>query len=227
MTWTSGTPAVATARDYNSAGVPLGAVTGVAPGSATITATSDDGQGTATLAVTQVTFVAVSAGGFTTCGLSTGGAAFCWGNGDYGALGAPTATDFTQCFLYSVANVPCSPSPVGVRGGLIFASVDAGWEGEEGGGSVCGLTLGGASYCWGNNSFGELGNDTISGLFSITPTPVVGGLTFTALGVGGYHTCGLTPVGTAFCWGDNSVGQCDLTQGPFVSIAASAPLRLE
>jgi alpha-tubulin suppressor-like RCC1 family protein len=35
----------------------------------------------------------------------------------------------------------------------------------------------------------------------------VGGLTFTSLAAGVNHACGLTPNGTAYCWGNNSGGQ--------------------
>ena len=37
--------------------------------------------------------------------------------------------------------------------------------------------------------------------------PVVGGLTFSQLSAGGFHTCGRTPAGVAYCWGRGFAGQ--------------------
>src|SRR2546428_9601962 len=36
---------------------------------------------------------------------------------------------------------------------------------------------------------------------------VWGGLGFAAVSAGGYHTCGITPAGAAYCWGYNLVGE--------------------
>jgi alpha-tubulin suppressor-like RCC1 family protein len=41
----------------------------------------------------------------------------------------------------------------------------------------------------------------------MTPVPVSGGLGFTTLGLGGFHTCGVTAGGIAYCWGYNATGQ--------------------
>ena len=70
---------------------------------------------------------------------------------------------------------------------------------------TCGLTSAGAAYCWGDNTYDELG--TGSPLSSATPVAVAGGLIFRALAAGRYHTCGLTSSGTAHCWGDNNEGE--------------------
>jgi hypothetical protein len=41
------------------------------------------------------------------------------------------------------------------------------------------------------------------------PTAVLGGLQFSQLSAGYYHTCGLSQANTVYCWGDN--GMADLT----------------
>jgi alpha-tubulin suppressor-like RCC1 family protein len=214
VTWTSSNPAVAIARDTLDFGVTQGLVTGVSTGSVTITATSLHGQGTATIVVAKVAFVAVSAGGVHSCGLTSSGAVFCWGNDNFGALGAPITTDFTQCLIFDLVNLPCSASPVGVTGGLAFATVRAsayGQDDEDAGGGTCGLTAGGAAYCWGLNA-----NDDFH------PAPVVGP-PFTALSVGFLHTCGLSTTGAAYCWGLwNSGGQ--LGSGDTVSRTSPTPV---
>ena len=51
----------------------------------------------------------------------------------------------------------------------------------------------------------ELGDGSTTN--SSIPVAVSGGLTFSALTLGGVHTCGLISGGAAYCWGDNSSGQ--------------------
>ncbi len=132
------------------------------------------------------TFARVSAEGAHTCGVTSGGAAYCWGyNGD-GELGDGTTAD------------RLSPVPVG--GGVSFAAVSAG-----DGGDTCGVTAGGAAYCWGDNSLGELGDGTTTNRSS--PVLVAGGVSFAAVSAGDIHTCGVTAGGAASCWGLNSAGQ--------------------
>jgi len=124
---------------------------------------------------TGLTFAQVSAGGYFACGVTTAGAAYCWGyNGD-GELGNGTTTN--------------GPTPVAVTGGLTFATVSAGES------SACGVTTAGAAYCWGFNGNGELGNGTTTS--SPTPVAVTGGLTFATVSAGGYSACGVTTAGAA------------------------------
>src|SRR5581483_9088753 len=73
-----------------------------------------------------------------------------------------------------------------------------------GSGHACALSSTGDVYCWGKNSYGEIGDATTTG----RPSPVLvsGGLTFTDLGVGGYDSCGVSS-GRAYCWGYNGTGE--------------------
>jgi alpha-tubulin suppressor-like RCC1 family protein len=131
-------------------------------------------------------FVAVSGGGAHTCGLVSGGVAYCWGNNSYGQIGKGDTIG--------------SATPFAVSGGLTFAAVSAGSEYHS-----CGLTTAGAAYCWGNNSFGQLGKgDTVG---SAVPALVSAGLSFAAVSAGSHHACGITTGGAAYCWGNNSYGQ--------------------
>src|SRR5204863_1132362 len=70
---------------------------------------------------------------------------------------------------------------------------------------TCGIRSSGAAYCWGLNTYGQLGNGTTTN--SATPMPVSGGLTFAAISGGGQQSCGLTTGGLAYCWGWNARGQ--------------------
>src|SRR5439155_23839239 len=80
ITWTSDAPAHAT---VDAAGV----VTGVTPGSATITAAAETQTNTSTINVEVVTFATGQAGAYHSCGFTSSGAAYCWGSATYGQLG--------------------------------------------------------------------------------------------------------------------------------------------
>ncbi|HMG18254.1 MAG TPA: hypothetical protein VK573_05980 [Gemmatimonadales bacterium] len=125
-----------------------------------------------------LTFTSVSAGYTHTCGVATGGQAYCWGNNYMGKLGNGDTTD--------------EASPVAVFGGLTFTTVSA--EADQ----TCGLTVEGVAYCWGwRYAVGR----------QATPLAVEGGLTFAALSGGGNHTCGITRSGLLYCWGSNDAGE--------------------
>jgi len=164
------------------------------------------GDGTATNRATPalvsggLTFRAISTGGLHTCALTAAGAAYCWGANDRGQLGTGSRVS--------------SSVPVPVSGNFAFSMITAGFY------HTCGLTAAGAAFCWGSTFFGALGTGSVDGLAqcggnvacSTTPVPVSGGLVFTSLTAGALYTCGLTPDGTAYCWGNNTSAQ--LGSGP-------------
>ena len=73
---------------------------------------------------------------------------------------------------------------------------------------TCALTAHGGVKCWGKNDFGQLGNGTVSGRGQLKPVDVIG-LTngATALAAGESHSCVVTAIGGAKCWGSNDFGQ--------------------
>src|SRR5439155_1571316 len=175
-----------------------GLVTGVTQGQATITATSEAKNGTAAVAVVSLMLAEFSAGGVHTCGVTTSDGAFCWGSNSSGQLGGSAASECEISYYYG-SGVPCSTTAVPVAGGFAFAAVSAGRS------HTCGLTTGGAAYCWGDNVQGQLGDgSTIS---SRNPVAVAGGRMFGAVSAGGGVTCGLTTGGAAYCWGANDSGE--------------------
>ncbi len=136
-----------------------------------------------------ISFGFVGTGGLDSysCGLSTAGAAYCWGYDDFGQLGNGSTNN--------------SLVPAAVNGNLAFSSLSVG-----AGGHACALTAGGAAYCWGYNNSGQLGVGAVG--FSAAPVAVSGALSFTSLSAGeSGETCGLAAGGAAYCWGFNGDGE--------------------
>ena len=133
----------------------------------------------------------LTAGSQHTCGLNTSGAAFCWGQNELGQLGDNTTTP-------SLTPISASTSLVS-----LFASLAAGSK------HTCGLSTSGEAFCWGYNSFGQVGDGTTRQ--RLTPVAVnkslVSQFANGSLAAGSQHTCGLATSGAAFCWGDNGSGQ--------------------
>ena len=146
-----------------------------------------------------LSFSTIALGAAHTCGLTIGGAAYCWGSNYSGQLGTGTTVGPQLCHVSTSENIACSSSPVAVVGGLSFSTI------ALGGSHTCGLTINRAAYCWGSNDWGQLGNGSKTN--SSTPVAVSGGLTFSALALGGGHSCGLTNAGAVYCWGANNLGQ--------------------
>jgi len=129
----------------------------------------------------------ITSGYLHSCALTTNGRVWCWGNNTYGQLGNNSTTN--------------SARPVAVAGlGRGVRAIDAGWF------DTCAITARGAVKCWGNNSYGQLGNNTTTS--SLTPVQVHG-LTRGAKAVSAsyFHTCAITAKGAAKCWGNNSWGE--------------------
>jgi alpha-tubulin suppressor-like RCC1 family protein len=128
-------------------------------------------------------------------GGSLGGIVDCWGSNSNGALG--NGTTATQ-------NADYVPSPVSGLSGVIAV---VGYDSH-----ACALTAqtdigAGSVFCWGDNSFGQVGNGTTA---KQQPNAVqVSGLSGapTALTTGAHHSCALLSGGTVECWGDDSYGQ--------------------
>lgn len=135
-----------------------------------------------------LTFQAVSAGAYFTCGLTASGAAYCWGQNDVGELGTGSVSG------------PKS-SPEAVVGGHVFRAITSGVF------HTCGLDTQGTAYCWGYNNFGQLGAGSTAAPSAVAVPTAVPGLSFLNLSAGAYHTCGVATDGITYCWGDNEYGQ--------------------
>jgi alpha-tubulin suppressor-like RCC1 family protein len=146
-----------------------------------------------------LTFVSLTAGWRHTCGLTSSGRAYCWGDFDLLNAGAS------------------SHDPRPVDNSLVFASLSNGAAASH----TCGVTAANVAYCWGHNEEGMLGDGTTAS--NLSPVRVAGGLAFSSIVVGAEHSCGLTTAGILHCWGSNRAGQ--LGSG-FASVRSLVPSRV-
>jgi len=157
------------------------------------------------LVVGGLRFSSISAADGFACGLTSTGAAHCWGLNQLGQLGIGSTTGPQQCGSY-----PCSTTPVAVVGGVTFKSISAGQN------NVCGIVADGNAYCW-----GELDGATSRP----TPARVTGGILFSSLSVGYRRVCGISTGGAVYCWSPvvlpSSAPVAVSTTEPFASIATA------
>ncbi|HSU01745.1 MAG TPA: cutinase family protein [Nocardioides sp.] len=129
-------------------------------------------------------WTSISAGGWSTCGTTGTGTAYCWGDNAFGQVGDGTIAN---------RNRPTAVS------GVQLAQVSTTW------GRTCGVTPTGQAWCWGENSNGELGNGTRTN--SARPVQVSDSGTYVAVGTAVTATCATRTDGQVLCWGDNRYGQ--------------------
>jgi len=129
----------------------------------------------------------VAAGTSHTCGITTAKNLYCWGNNGNGQIGNGVAGG-NQLPLYRVGGVG------------VWTRVAAGNT------HSCGITTAMNLYCWGNNTFGQVGYGAPAGnqlpLFRVGGTGIWNNIV-----AGSFHTCGITTAKNLYCWGSNTYAQ--------------------
>ena len=138
-------------------------------------------------------FLSITTGSAFSCGLAHLGEAYCWGVNFAGQLG--------NGHIPFLSNVPTP-----VSGGLTFTSLSAGVT------HVCGITVSGGSYCWGDNGAAQLGTGTT--IMSTVPISLGGSVEFASIRAGASYTCGTaSESGRPYCWGDFFDGKLGYSGG--------------
>lgn len=153
-----------------------------------------------------VTAIAVSAGGSHTCAIASA-AAYCWGSNSNGQLGNNSTHS---------SNLPVAVSTASDLGTKTVTAIAAG------GAHTCATASNSREYCWGANSYGQLGSRYVWFNFLVQlsdqrdrPTPAavdtgsgdLGTKTVTTVTAGTSHTCVIADPAKAYCWGRNNTGQ--------------------
>jgi alpha-tubulin suppressor-like RCC1 family protein len=130
----------------------------------------------------------VSGGGFHTVAIKTDGTLWVWGDNYHGQLGDNTTTNRS--------------TPVTTfLGGTNWKQVSAGSD------HCAAIKTDGTLWTWGNNAFGQLGDDT-AGSNRLTPvTTFAGGTNWKQVSSGGAYTAAIKTDGTLWSWGQNYYGQ--------------------
>lgn len=137
--------------------------------------------------------VGLAVGDEHSCSLHTGGSVTCWGNNDDLQLGVDPE------------NMPPGKTPTPV--------VVAGLPGDvtsiaAGGKHTCVATVEGQAWCWGDNTYGALGDGQAAPLLRSLPVQVQGlSGPVRSLTAGTSHTCARVGDGDIECWGLNASGE--------------------
>lgn len=161
------------------------------------------------------TFTAVAAGIQHSLALTSGGTVLAWGDDQFGELGNGTTSNTPTTAVIQVSGI----------GGTVTAIAAGGF-------SSLALTSDGSVWAWGQNDWGQLGNNSIIG--SPTPVQVLKAATYcginqgacpltgiVAIAAGSDHSLALDSSGTVWAWGYNGYGQLGTSSSatPYSSVA--------
>jgi alpha-tubulin suppressor-like RCC1 family protein len=178
-------------------------------------------------------FSSIAANWSSTCGVTTSGTSYCWGENSYLILGSDVSqkcrignrSEYSYDEVF-VSNNDCSTSPLRVATSTSVASLAMDQHG------VCAHLTSSEVACWGrylrptvipsarvsslwssgDDVCGVTIDDTVACWRSYAPFPrsdPLGGRMLVDLNTSGRHTCGLTrpPESAVYCWGTNYSGE--------------------
>ncbi len=164
---------------------------------------------------------AIAAGGNFSVALDTTGTVWTWGRNDAGQLGDGTTTNqFAPVEVCAPGqNAPCGAFLTGIT------AIAAGFS------YVLALDNAGFVWAWGNNTYGQLGNGTLSDskvpVQVCAPGTSLGCTTYLSnvaqIGGGRYHSLAIRGDGTLWGWGDNENGEVGDNSGITRNIPVQVP----
>jgi hypothetical protein len=145
------------------------------------------------------------------CAVKPDATVWCWGSNYYGSLGAGLSnTDLAS----SKNPVQVILGNAGSAGGTPLTGVTAISVGDYSSYSACAVGTGGAVYCWGYGTSGQLGNNAKNNSTFAIQVQNMDGSPFmgaTQISLSSAHACALHPDAaggnSAWCWGDNTYGE--------------------
>lgn len=145
-----------------------------------------------------------------TCARLTNGTVACWGSNQEGQLG--------QGNFGTISTPVIVQGPAGTTGPL-SGVIDI----AAGSVHTCATVIAQGAFCWGDNTFGQLGVTPTSGATAQSALPLaVTGLQSPAvsvIGAGSFHSCAELGTTSAQCWGNDDGGQLGGTPGAGTPIA--------
>jgi len=150
--------------------------------------------------------LAVSTGYNFTCAIRfSDHSLWCWGGNHSGELGNGTTTGADGGGDYEI------PTPILVPAmNSNIRKVSTGYD------HTCAIKMDNTLWCWGNNTNGQLGNGTTTGLNSWPAQVTALGSDVDDVAAGAWFTCVIKLDGSLWCWGDNEAGELGngTTTGP-------------
>ena len=139
-----------------------------------------------------IKWIEVSSGHFHTCGVTQEGDLLCWGCGGTDLLGRPLGI---SPWGENIDKGQCNVPSIDEHGGGKWRSVRSGLY------HTCGVTKNGVGVCWGCKCNPGLCPAWNSTDVDYGQCNVPSGHVWSEIGVGQYHSCGLTHKGKVICWG--------------------------
>ncbi len=153
------------------------------------------------------TITKISSGDYHSLALASDGTVWAWGYNLFGQLGNNTTTG--------------SPGPVPqqvqIPSGRTISQIAAGRS------HSLALASDGTAWAWGNNNYGQLGNNTTTNSSVPVQAQVPAGRTITQLDAGDSHSLALASDGTVWAWGYNLYGQL----GNNTTTNSSVPVQVQ
>ena len=151
-----------------------------------------------TAVATNARYLIVKQNSMTSCATRTTGEVDCWGDDSYGQSGH----GYIPGNAYRLA-------PIQVPGVL---STGNGFSLAVNTSTVCAITTTGTTMCWGDNSYGQIGDGTIGNGNTGNPNQIKGASTvaggYVFVEIAAQHTgagfCGRVATGEAYCWGNGT-----------------------
>ena len=143
------------------------------------------------------TILSISAGTTHTCVIASDNQAYCWGTDTSGDLGNGATTGNQAS--------PVAVDTSGVLSGKTILSISAGNT------HTCVIASDNLAYCWGGDSYGQLGNGATTGNqaspVAVDTSGALSGKTILSISASDFHTCVIASDNLPYCWGNDGSGQ--------------------